>query len=486
MSARRKKFGVVYTPGPVVEMMLDKLPTLKDRAICDPACGDGRFLAAIAERVCRRIRRCRTEAGRQAYYSTLRRLTGLDIDREALRRCRRRLNDILRRHGCDAIRWRLLQADAIDRKSWEALSGFDYVIGNPPYVRIQHLEADRRARINNGEWSCMQGCADLFILFFEMGLRLLKSGGRLVYITPNSWMKSASGKALRRLVRNYELRSITDFGDYQVFQDVTTYTAITEIAAATAGRRRPQAWKCAGFAGQKPVLTKARIHYGERGWQALTRAEAAFMRAMRVRDRRLIDVADIHVGIQTLADDVFIFPEGAVDVEPGIVRRVTKASVMKNGKDTMRRVVVYPYIHGKLMAEEALQEQYPKAHAYLSSHKKRLLARDKGTFDRAKWYGFGREVSIVSGFGVKLLTSPMNPAPNFQPCPDPDALFYSGYCVKPKKGVSPAALLRELNSESMRQYIRLVSRPFRNGWFSYAKSFIQDYPVPESVYARQT
>ena len=112
-----------------------------------------------------------------------------------------------------------------------------------------------------------------------------------------------------------------------------------------------------------------------------------------------------------------------------------------------------------------------------------MLARDKGATEPQRWYGFGRDVAIVSGFGEKILTSAMNPAPNFQHCDDADALFYSGYSVKPRSGVCLPALLEELNSEAMDKYIRLVSRPYRNGWYSYAKSFIRSFPVSGDVYA---
>ena len=207
------------------------------------------------------------------------------------------------------------------------------------------------------------------------------------------------------------------------------------------------------------------------------------MQSVESGSRRLSEVADIHVGIQTLADDVFIFPKGSVDIEPGVRRRILKASLMKDGRDSSERAVIYPYRQGRLLPEKELKARYPKAYAYLRKHKSRLLARDKGAFDPRKWYGYGREVSIVKGFGVKILTSGMNPQPNFQLCDSPKTLFYSGYCIKPRAGVSISRLLTELNSERMWQYIRLTSRPYQNGWHSYAKSYIQSFTVSEAVRA---
>ena len=488
MTSAKKHYGVVYTPTAVVDLMLDKLPSLKAVAVCDPACGDGRFLVALAERLCGKMRRARSAAARRAYARTLRGLTGLELDAAALRVCRARLDAVARQYGVGKIQWNLRRVDAIERASWHDMTAaFDYVIGNPPYVRVQHLEAQRRARINRGAWRLMTGCTDLFILFFEMGLELLRQNGRLVFITPNTWMKSASGAALRRHLRERcEIVSITDFGGHQVFAEATTYTAISEIRKLGAGKRGDNAGaraaKCVGFDGDKPRFAPGRIDTNERHWSVLSEPEFAFIRRIRARPTVLADVADIHVGIQTLADEVFILPRREADgIEPGITRKIYKASVMRGGKDAIERIAIYPYRAGALITEAELRESYPRAYAYLRRRKARLLRRDKGR-SRAAWYGYGREVSILSAFGKKILTAALNPAPDFQLCPDPHALFYAGYCVKPKPGVSFPALLAELNSPEMARYIRLVSRPYQGGWYSYAKAYIRSFPLMEKVY----
>ncbi len=484
MTNDKKHFGVVYTPDWTVNMILNKLPSLKDVAICDPSCGDGQFLVAVATGVCQSIQRCRNKASRDAYYATLQKLTGMEIDNDALIECKVRLNRVLRNYGCSRVKWKLLGIDAMDMDAWRDMVGtFDAVVGNPPYVRIQHLEAHRRDRISKGKWRLMRGCADLYILFYEMALELLHDGGALVFITPNSWMKTKSGKALRECLRElHEIRSIADFGDHQVFSNVTTYTAITEIRKSGRPVTMARSDKCTGFKNGIPQFDAGYVDTREDGWSVLSKRDACFINTLNRRKARLDDVANIHVGIQTLADDVFILGEGSAKIEKAVTRRVFKASVMKGGRDTQNRRVIYPYQDGKLLPEDVLRAKYPQAHAYLLRHKARLLARDKGATNPQKWYGYGREVSIVSAFGEKILTSAMNPAPNFQKCPDPDALFYSGYSIMPKSGVSLLALLDELNSAEMDRFIRLVSRPYRNNWYSYAKSFIQSFPVTDAVY----
>ena len=51
----QKHFGIVYTPKPVVDVMLEKCPDIAGKRICDPSCGDGEFLVAIVERIYARM-----------------------------------------------------------------------------------------------------------------------------------------------------------------------------------------------------------------------------------------------------------------------------------------------------------------------------------------------------------------------------------------------------------------------------------------------
>ena len=508
----RKRHGVVYTPPLIVTLILDQvLPQSADElavaAICDPACGDGAFLTAVARRILSQLPRA--DALR-----TLCRLTGYDIDRQALAQCRARLDAILHDHYLDAcVDWNLCERNAFDRASFHGDAGrFTHVVGNPPYVRVQHLEQTGRQRIA-GQWNIIRGATDLYLVFYELALDLLSSGGTLGYITPSSWMRSDSGAALRQLLaKSQRVNRIIDFGQHQVFDDVTTYTAITVIQKDSAPADIPVEkydgvrFHDAGFIAldrDKPAQP----------WAAATEAGRKRMQRLIEHGQRLSEVADIHVGIQTLADSVFIGPiaetdscqlppmrrllesspaysahlpwhtdGGTVMMEHWIMRSIVKASVLKDGCDPVQRAVIFPYDdHGKLLPEKYIEENAPTAYEWLLWHKPRLLNRDKGRFDPSRWYAFGRHVSIVSGFGPKILTSGMNKRPNFQFCPDPDTTFYSGYCIKPKPGVDSEKLLAALNSDDMDFFIRHTSRPYQGGWMSYAKSFIKDFPVPQSV-----
>jgi len=103
--------------------------------------------------------------------------------------------------------------------------GFDIVLGNPPYVRMEFLKAMKPYL--EKRFAVVSDRADLYAYFFERGLKLLKVGGRMGYISSATFFKTGSGKPLREfLLREATLETIVDFGDLQVFEGVTTYPAI--------------------------------------------------------------------------------------------------------------------------------------------------------------------------------------------------------------------------------------------------------------------
>ena len=479
----RKKHGVVYTPEPIVELILDNvLPEahgeLATAVIIDPACGDGAFLTAIANRILSSLNRADALV-------VLGRMTGYDIDENAVAECKSNLDCVLNDYYPDKrIDWKVRVRDALDRQSFADDYGcFTHVVGNPPYVRVQHLEQTGRDRIASS-WNMLRGATDLYIVFYELALALLRKNGKLGFITPSSWLRSDSGSLLRsHLVESHVVKKVIDFGKHQVFRDVTTYTAITIVEKGGATDHIPvETYDGVSVKGGGFVVLDE-TNPSKAWWVAQSEADWRRMQKLMQRGRPLGEIADIHVGIQTLADRVFILPHekaAFMQFENWILKDIVKASVMKDGQDPVKRVVIFPYDdEGRLLPEEHIATQAPNVYKWLSANKKRLLGRDKGRFDSKKWYGFGRHVSIVSGFGDKILTSGMNLRPNFQQCPSPEATFYSGYCIKPKPH-SPIALtemLNALNSEDMEFFIKSTSKPYQGGWMSYAKSFIEKFPL---------
>ena len=136
-----------------------------------------------------------------------------------------------------------------------AEGGFDVVLGNPPYVRMEFLKLLKPYL--EKRYEVVSDRADLYCYFYERGLRLLKPGGRLGYISSNTFFKTGSGKPLREyLLKEAAIESVVDFGDLQVFEGVTTYPAILTMKRGVAPKGHElRFWKVDALPGNNFLAT---------------------------------------------------------------------------------------------------------------------------------------------------------------------------------------------------------------------------------------
>lgn len=103
--------------------------------------------------------------------------------------------------------------------------GFDVVIGNPPYVKLETIKETSEALEKVG-YSTFDKRGDLYVLFVELGFNIAKPKGHVSYIMPNKWLQAGYGEKLRRYFLTKQLSQLIDFGDIQIFEGATTYPVI--------------------------------------------------------------------------------------------------------------------------------------------------------------------------------------------------------------------------------------------------------------------
>lgn len=126
-----------------------------------------------------------------------------------------------------AFEWRIEFPEVLDEDG--RFVGFDCVIGNPPYIQLQKMGTDADA-LQKMNYKTYERTGDIYCLFYEMGMNLLKPGALLLFITSNGWMKSAYGKSLRAMLTSqYQPSLLIDFAGYKVFDSATVDVNILSV-----------------------------------------------------------------------------------------------------------------------------------------------------------------------------------------------------------------------------------------------------------------
>ncbi|TAH29784.1 MAG: methyltransferase domain-containing protein [Cytophagales bacterium] len=482
----QKLLGQVYTPRFVVEKILSDIgfdtSTILGKTVLDPSCGDGRFLVVVAEKI---IEFSPEENLRE----NLEKIYGWDIDNQAIAYCIENLNELIKPLDIK-VNWNISATNSLE-KIQDNTQTFDFIVGNPPYIRIQHLAEIERKFIQMAYKFCKSGSTDTYIAFYELCNFLLAQNGICALITPNTFFYSETAKVMRAYFAHQQtIIKITNYGDIQLFDNATTYSAITIFGKEVKNELIFEQ------ANTNITFEQRMIDFSEiknqRIWQL------SLENTINRTGTKLKDICNIHVGITTLCDKGYIFKvkeiedepdfvwaetklKGLLKLEKSILKPIIKASKIKNSTDKVIEYILFPYQKEKgkhkIIKEGKLENDFPLAYNYLLSIKDELDKRDNGKRNTLAWYAFGRSQGLDTSFGKKILFSPMNNKPNFVLFENEECTFYSGYCIKYKGNFD--FLLSALNSEKMADYMQVSSRDFRGGWKAYNKKALEEFTILE-------
>ena len=496
-SKDKKLGGIFYTPSYIAEFILDEVLTDNpDFKVLDPSCGAGIFNLVSLNKI-------KEKFPNKTYVNIIENnIYACDIEPISTNRTKiiLILAALLKGENPTEIKFNVITKDSLQKTlKWEdefpevfENGGFDAVVGNPPYIRIQNLEDDYKKYLQSNWASAKSGNIDIYYPFIELGLNLLNENGKLGFITPNSHFNTAAGKNLRKILKSKKsMYKIVNFDYVRVFKDVNVYSCVSIFT------KKPN-HEIKFFKMTEEVtsidLTEEDykiVHYdtldSEKKWVFLSDEEIDKIETIENIGIKLKDLCEINCGIATLADKIYLLTDYKVtvdgktfNIEPEICKPIIKASTLHNEEEIAKNDLKIIWVYndeGQILPENTIATKYPNAYAYLKYVKPKLDERDKGKPNEVAWYAFGRTQAIESSFGKKLLTSTMNEKPNFVYCSDENSTFISGYQVKTKK-MDLEILKKILNSSIMADYIELISKSYQGGWKSYAKSFIQNFGIP--------
>ena len=397
-----------------------------------------------------------------------------------------------------------------------ARGGFDAIVGNPPYIRIQNMVryAPQEARYYQSEaspYTCAQSDNfDKYSLFIERALSLLNPTGRFGYIVPHKFFTLKSGQALRKLLaEGQHVVDITHFGVQQVFgARRSTYTCILSLTKQAAPRFTVEhvsdlaAWQ-RGVSSQP--LAYSADYLGATPWKFVSPAARALFERLRAEHpTQLEQLATIFVGVQTSADKIYILKpleeneahitfvdvNGVTwDIEKGVLRPcLLDVALPAFSRPQANACIIFPYRienqRAHLFTPAQMQENFPRCWAYLNAHKAQLEQRSiqGGTADT--WYRYGRSQSLTRFDGAPKLIWPVLSLEARYAYDDQDILFtgggngpYYGLRLKPQTALSIHYLQALLSHPVIEAMVRAVGSAFRGGYYSHGKQFIKDLPV---------
>jgi adenine-specific DNA-methyltransferase len=399
--------GAVFTRDWVVDMILDLGGYSPDADLAtlhavEPSAGHGAFVVAMARRVaqsCARFGRPFTDA-RTA-------ISAFDIDPQSTEICRVNTEAALRAEGVD-------KTTACDlARSWVKTDDFllvapelrpaDWVIGNPPYVRVEEVDKVAMAEYRT-TWTTMTGRADLYVGFIEAGLAILKPEGRVAYICADRWMRNRYGAALRSLIEHeHSMDACVVLHDVDAFEEsVAAYPAVTVLRKGAQGPvmvceareafgqaesiRLRDAWRT----GPGPVQPSDGF---EMTWTSDWFVEGnswpsgppQTLSRLSVLEKRLPLLEDtgvkVSVGVATGADDIFVQPPGRVEPDREL-KAVSAKEIVTGQIRSAGLVLVNPWTQSGL----ADLSEHPRLRRFLNRNKIRLKDRYVAKNNPAVWW----------------------------------------------------------------------------------------------------
>ena len=417
----------------------------------------------------------------------------------------------------DAFEWRFEFPALLDENG--DFIGFDIIIGNPPYLRIQGIRdvnplfADELVK----KYQSATGSFDRYVTFAERGLQIIKRQGIVNYIMPVKWTNAAFGKGLRTIISEKNAaHKIINFGAYQVF-NASTYTALQWFMSnsnellyyeldknLTTNQELDSYLK--SLNNKKASKIKA-DKLNKETWVLTVGYTTEILGKLESHSRCVGDIFNkIFCGLQTSKDDVYFLYDCTTEnslvygysrqlgyqvcIERGLVKPLLKGEdVHRYDHISTDRFVIFPYKldNGKaiLYTEKEIEELFPKGYDYLKECEDILRNREKGRLKNDEyWYKYIYPKNLVLFENEKLVAPEISLGGNF--AYDQFGEFYSttkiyGYIKNENVKESYKFWLALFNSKLFWFYIKNTGYVLRDGYYTFKTNYVAPFPVPRNI-----
>ncbi len=457
--------GRIYTPDYIVSNILDLSgyygENILQKHVIDNSCGDGAFLKEIVKRYCEESTRKNIDKNiikkdLQTY------IHGIELEQIERDKCVENLEIISNLYGICDVKWDIICGDALKEKRYNGK--MDFVLGNPPYIRVHNL-GDNFDDVKQFSFA-QKGMTNLFIVFYEVGLKMLKGTGTLGYITPSSFYNSVAGSLMRKeFVHKNLLSKIVNLRHFQAFK-ATTYTTIVILKKDKIEREvEYYQYDTKNLIPYYVDTLLPEDFYISNCFYFSTKDELNILKRIFFN----LGKSDILVknGYATLCDSVFI---NDFSFQSKYIISVIKASTGALKK------IIYPYTDkAKLISEEELSDE-KELYKYLTSRKEELNKRSREKKEEEYWYAFGRSQALNDTYKDKLTINTL-----LRTTKDWKIIFapkgtgvYSGLYIT-SKTISYEQIEKVLKSEEFISYITLLGKYKSGGYYTFSSRDVKAY-----------
>lgn len=491
--------GAVFTRSEVVDFILDLVGYTEDQPIyrqrlLEPSFGGGEFLLAAIERLLSSWRH--SNNAEPIVESLSAAICAVELHRDTFVATRAAVIDRLVQDGVAA------EASVALADSWLTQGDyllarfegkFDYVVGNPPYVRQELIPAPLLAEYR-ARYQTLFDRADLYIPFIERSLMLLRRGGCLGFICADRWMKNRYGGPLRTLVaEKFHLRAYVDMVDTPAFHsEVSAYPAITIIGREKPGPTRVAHRPSLGRAelvslaaelrsalpltGVGRVRELVRVAHGHEPWLLGSSDQTALIRRLEQSFPTLEEaMCKVGIGVATGADKEFIGPFDSLEVEADRkLPLVTTRDIMSGEVQWRGLGVINPFADDGRLVELAA---YPRLRLYLEERKATIAGRHCAQKLPANWYRTIDRIDPALAKRPKLLIPDIKGAAHIVYEPGELYPHHNLYHI-----TSDAWDLRALQAVLMsgvaRLFVATYSTRMRGGYLRFQAQYLRRIRVP--------
>lgn len=439
----------IFTPYKIVLELLDVVgykTNLYGKRILENSCGDGQILKVIVERY---ILDCLKHniSLEDIKIGLQRDIYGAEINTEHYLTCVQNLTLTAAKYNIYNISWNIFNEDIL-KKTIDLK--FDYVVGNPPYIKYKDIDKVTRIFLKNNYKSCKRGKYDYCYAFIEFGLKCLNEKGKLSYLIPSSIFKNVFAQELRDMILPSTVK-IIDYTTQKLFDKALTSSAIlvchygVEISNVI----------------YKDITNNKEYQIPKKSLKGKW-VFSEFTKKCK-REKRFGDYFTAAISIATLLNEAYIlknFTEedkyvvvGDYKIERDLIMEgVSPRSLNYNKKHLI--LFPYRYCNNKLIRYNCkeFEKKFPKATSYLKTYAKKLSERksDNGI----EWFEYGRSQALAHLDQPKLLLSTVVTKEVKVYEIAKECIPYSGIYIVPKKNLPLEKAKEILESDDFYLYVK--------------------------------